>query len=209
MSSLLCPRAFISMSWIFLQVRTYTDIICKLIFKNRQIQNEIYNIQKRYGLLNNFYINRVGNEFQFYTFFRRHNDQSDALNCDLTDTNTTSLDQYNPRHFVQNTITDVYQLYYKNDGSLYCDNLRDAENKKLIMFIKPNANNNEKYSLSQPMTIDEKNINVTSENSVQVQKHESGIEISNNFGIDFYLRYNLSLKLLYKNLSNIGLHFLV
>ena len=65
----------------------------------------------------------------------------------MTDTNTTQLDPYNPRHFVQSTITDVYQLYYKNDGSFYCDNIHDATNKKLVMLIKPNANNPRKEEL--------------------------------------------------------------
>ena len=113
-----------------------------------------------------------------FVFFRRHNDQSDVLNCDLTDTNTTSLDQYNPRHFVQNTITDVYQLYYKNDGSLYCDNLRDAGNKKLIMFIKPNSDNrNEINGLNNSMTIYEKNLDLTTENSVELKSYGKGIGI--------------------------------
>ena len=67
--------------------------------------------------------------------------QSDELNCDLTETNTTYLDQYNTRHFIQNSDTDVYQLYYKNDGSLYCDNLHDAGNKKLVMVIKSDTEN--------------------------------------------------------------------
>ena len=70
--------------------------------------------------------------------------QSDALNCELTETNTTHLDQYNPRQFLQNPDTDVYQLYYKNDGSLYCDNLHDAGNKKLVMFIKSDTANKAK-----------------------------------------------------------------
>ena len=41
-------------------------------------------------------------------------------------------------------LLDVYQLYYKNDGSLYCDNLHDAGNKKLVMFIKSDTANNAK-----------------------------------------------------------------
>ena len=77
-----------------------------------------------------------------FSIYRRLIHQSDELNCDLTETNTTHLDQYNPRHFLQNTITDVYQLYYKNDGSLYCDNLHDAGNKNLVMFLKSNTKNN-------------------------------------------------------------------
>ena len=96
----------------------------------------------------------------------------------MTDSNTTSLDQYNPRHFVQNTITDVYQLYYKNDGSLYCDNLRDSGNKKLIMFIKPNSDSrNENNGLNHSMTIYEKNLDVTTENSVELQNYGKGIGI--------------------------------
>ena len=56
---------------------------------------------------------------------RRLNDQGDVLNCDLTEANTTQLDPYNSRHFSQSSITDVYQLHYKNDGSFYCDKLYD------------------------------------------------------------------------------------
>ena len=74
-----------------------------------------------------------------FLFYRHHIHQSDSLNCDLTETNTTDMDQYNPRHFSQSTFTDIYQLYYKNDGSFYCDRLHDASNTKLVMFIKPNS----------------------------------------------------------------------
>lgn len=162
MSSLLCTRAFISMPRIFLQVRSYKPGI---------FLKDMYLI---YRYTNSIYLCHTTT----FVFFRRHNDQSDVLNCDLTDTNTTSLDQYNPRHFVQNTITDVYQLYYKNDGSLYCDNLRDAGNKKLIMFIKPNSDSrNENNGLNHSMTIYEKNLDVTTENSVELQNYGKGIGI--------------------------------
>ena len=74
------------------------------------------------------------NRFLFIS--RRLIDQADALNCDLTETNTTNLNEYNPRHFSPSSITDVYQLYYKNDGSFYCDNLSDAINKNLVMYVR-------------------------------------------------------------------------
>ena len=51
--------------------------------------------------------------------------QGDVLNCDLTETNTTHLDPYDNRHFLQSSTTDIYQLYYKHDGSFFCDKLND------------------------------------------------------------------------------------
>ena len=119
--------------------------------------------------------NQIKSLIYFYLFFRRHNDQADVLNCDLTETNTTSLDQYNPRHFVQDTITDVYQLYYKNDGSLYCDNLNDASNKKLLMFIKSNVSySNDKNTLTQTITGYDKNLHGTLGNSLHRQNVGTG-----------------------------------
>merc|ERR1719422_245042 len=46
------------------------------------------------------------------------------------------------------------------------------ETKKLIMFIKPNSDNrNEINGLNHSMTIHEKNVDVTTENSVELQNY--------------------------------------
>ena len=101
--------------------------------------------------------------------------QSDALNCELTETNTTHLDEYNPRHVLLNSDTDVYQLYYKNDGSLYCDNLNDAGNKKLVMFIKSDTAKTTKDKMTFQTQTSNEYHNTYATDSLTRPQHDAGI----------------------------------